>query len=47
LKEKYVGLRHKRNGILEIYNRNVFLGLVDEKSGKENKTSIKVYQKIV
>jgi hypothetical protein len=47
LKGKYVGLKHKGNGIWEVYYRNVFLGFVDEKSRKENETSIKVYQKIV
>ena len=47
LKGKYVGLRHKGNGIWEVYYRNVFLGFVDEKTRKENQKSIKVYQKIV
>jgi len=47
LKGKYVGLRHKGNGIWEVYYRNVFLGFVDEKTRKENEKSIKVYQKIV
>ena len=44
LKGKYVGLRNKGNGIWEIYYRSVFLGFVDEKSRKENETSIKLYQ---
>ena len=47
LEGKYVGLRHKGNGIWEVYYRNVFLGFFDEINKRDKINSIRLCTNLV